>query len=98
MPPQEPDNASTKSKSSFKSLAIKASKTIKNIKHKAPELLSPKRKKKVRCLPGGESDVDPMDTDDPELQPSLSNSTHSHHSNGSVIDIDDNNSDDELSK
>jgi hypothetical protein len=62
MPPRKPDNASTKSKSSFKSLATKASKTIKNIKRKATELLSPKRKKKARHLPGGESDVDPMDT------------------------------------
>jgi hypothetical protein len=101
--PKKPDDASTRSKSStqtFKSLATKASATLKTIKQKATELLSPKKKKRTkRSGPAQDSDVD-TDTENSNPQsPSETSSNQGHHSNGSVIEIpDEDNSDDELSE
>jgi hypothetical protein len=70
---------------SFKSLASKASMTIKNIKHKAVEILSPKKKKKAKCVP--EANGDSLSSTDNSSTPPLEKSLH--HNTGSIIDIPD---------
>jgi hypothetical protein len=91
------DGASVKSSTpSFKSLTVKASTTIKAIKRKATELLSPKKKKKSKRLPS-DGDGSSIDSNDPKSHPP-SESSSQHHSNGSVIDISDEDSEDALSE
>ena len=79
--------ASTKSSTkSFKSLASKASETIKNIKRKAVNILSPKKKQAKHVVPESNSDIS-IDSGDPGSRTPSKKS--SHHSNGSVREIPD---------
>ena len=80
---------------SFKSLASKASTTIKNIKCKAVKILSPKKKKKAKCIPEGDGDS-LTGTDNPSTPPSEKSL---RYSTGSIIEISDKDDpDDELSE
>jgi hypothetical protein len=80
----------------FNSLASKASVTLKSIKRKAVKILSPKKKKRAKCIPDGDGDSS-TDTDGPGSQPPSEKS--SHHSNRSIIEIpDEEDPEDELSE
>ena len=69
--------------------------TIKNIKCKAVEILSPKKKKKAKHVP--EADSDSLSGIDNSSTLPLEKS--SHHSTGSIIDIpDEDDPDDKLSE
>jgi hypothetical protein len=101
--PKKADAASTKSKSStqsFKSLASKAGTTLKNIKCKATELLSPKKKKRPKNLGPAHDSASERTQNSGSHPPSETSSNHNRHSStGSVIEIPDkDNSDDELSE
>lgn len=77
------DSASTKSSSkSFKSLRTAATSTLKNIKRKAVNILSPKRKKKSKT-----STNTPEDSDDSSI---AAEAPVSHrHTPADVIDLED---------
>jgi hypothetical protein len=94
MPKPKDGGESTKSSSkSFKTLASKANATVKTIKRKAVEILSPGKKKKAKQVPVHGI----TDAETPSSQPA--SEVSSQHSATSILDVpDEETHNDELSK